>query len=218
MVRSKAKSSTARSNQMSERAPAASPEQRVSIQDVQTLGAVLQAHGFDTARWGEGPTKTVADLWEEIAGGETELVEVQGELVRRTCVAGVDVFTELPDGSRYRLREDRQVFRNGSERRRTLATSLGEKVKPGETTEVAVRRAITEELGVAEVASLTERGTDFVVRRSQTYDGMQTELEMRLAEVTIAPADFRPEGYVEHQADKSIYFVWEAVEPAAILQ
>jgi hypothetical protein len=196
---------------MSERAPAATEELRVLVSDAQALSAELQAHGFDVERWGEGPTKTVDALWQEISEGETELVEVEGELVRRTCVAGVNVFAELPDGSRYRLREDRQVFRNGAERQRSLPTSLGEKVKPGETTEVAVRRAIHEELGIAEVAGLTELGTERVVRRSQTYGGMQTELEMRLAEILLAPADFRPEGYIEHQDDKSVYFVWEAV-------
>jgi len=198
---------------MSERQTAQTPERLVTVEDSVALSGLLRATGYDVSQWGVGPTKTVESLWTEIANGESELVEVGGALMRRTYALGVDIVAEV-DGTRYKLREDRQVFRNGSERRRTLPTSIGEKARPDEDMEAGVRRAIAEELGIHEYVRLTDNGSATLVRYSQTYGGMPTEMHMRYAEVEIVSADFRPEGYVEEQAEKSIYFVWEPVQSA----
>ncbi|MEO6761391.1 MAG: NUDIX domain-containing protein [Candidatus Saccharimonadales bacterium] len=174
------------------------------------LRDLLELHDVDTSSWGQGPTKTVDGLYKEIADGESIIVEEDGELIRGTTVVGVDVIARLVDGSSYRLREDKQVFKNdGSERHRHLDTSLGEKMKPDETTEQAVRRAILEELGIKDIRAITEGEVRQVDQVSQAFDGLRSRHEIRRSEVIIGEASFAPQGYVERQPDKDIYFVWD---------
>lgn len=195
---------------MSETAPFHEPP--LYVEDEGALEALLRSYGFDTTQWGEGATKTVSALWEEIAEGETDMIEVDGELIRRTYVAAVDVAATLSDGSHYKLREDRQVFANGSVRRRNLMTSLAEKIKPQEETKFAVVRALQEELGIEKPAKVTLAGTQLLDKNSQTFGGIRTQLELSFAAVVIDEADFDPDGYVERQPDKTIYFKWDEVE------
>ena len=189
-----------------------SPEGPIAIENADALRVLLNDHGIVTDDWGRGATKTVEDLWDEVSAGETVIVEVTGELVRRTHVVAVNVTTRLDDGSSYRLYEERQVFKNGASRQRNLLTSLGEKIKLHENIETAVRRSITEELGVTSLKHIEPLGSQTVVQRSSSYQGMPTELQLEFANVEIAAADFNPEGYVERQSDKTVIFKWELQE------
>lgn len=183
--------------------------QPLDILDEQALKDLLESRGFDTSRWGEGPTKSVADLWHELDEGESEIISAGPELIRRTHVAAVDVTATLRSGQTYRLFEEKQVYKNGGERRRNLITSLAEKTKPGEDTELAVRRAVAEELGISAVKHVTLCGEQVMCKPSATFNGMSTQLLLKLAQVEIYEADFKAEGYVEEQASKSVYLKWE---------
>src|SRR5690606_24975958 len=108
----------------------------------------LREAGLPIDRWGEGPTKTVEDLWQEIADGESRLIVSQvdelnarqGELVRVTNVLGLDVYARH-DGRLYRLKEDRQEFSDGrGTRYRDIDSSLGEKIKADEDHRAAAIR------------------------------------------------------------------------------
>lgn len=182
----------------------------VDITDVDALRELLIGHGFDLTHWGEGSTKPLEALWNELAEGESEIVSKMGIPTRRTNVAAVDVYATLPD-ARYRLAENKQVYNGGYERERGLITSLGEKIKRGETAETAVRRAVAEELGIRTVKSLELVGEQLLERESATFNGMLSDLVLYLAKVEIDPSDFRPEGYIEVQPDKSIYFNWHEI-------
>jgi hypothetical protein len=198
---------------MSEQTP--SNESLVFVSGTGELKDLLEEHGFDTSRWGEGPTKTVDALWEEVDLGETEILEAGGEIIRRTRVVGVDVFAKFEDGQAYRLVEEKQVYSNGSERRRELITSLGEKVKSGEDPEAAVRRAVAEELGITSLTDVELLKELIVEKASLTYNGLATQLLLRLAKVTISEEAFDPQGYTEVQPDKSVHFKWEKLEPGS---
>jgi ADP-ribose pyrophosphatase YjhB (NUDIX family) len=184
----------------------------VPVADSASLRELLQAEGYDTDRWGVGATKTVEALWDEVKSGESELVEVEGLLVRRTYVAAIDVITQLDDGTRLKLYEEKQVFANGSVRERGLLTSLGEKMKPGEDIEAATQRAVKEELGIKKVVSLRGTGNRVLEKDTETYGGMPTQLFLQFAEVEIATEDYKPEGYVEAQPDKLVFFQWAAID------
>lgn len=188
-----------------------SESQPLDIRDEQALRALLESRGFDTSIWGEGATKSVADLWHELDEGESEILTAGAELIRRTHVAAVDVTATLSSGKTYHLIEQKQVYKGGQERHRNLITSLAEKIKPTEDTEGAVRRAVAEELGILTVKHIDLRGEQAMNKPSATFNGMSTELLLRLAHVEIHEADFKPEGYVEEQAEKSVHFAWEPV-------
>lgn len=185
---------------------------QVALGDSEALRLLLEDHGFDTSQWGVGATKPVEALWTEVEEGETEIIQLDGELVRRTYVAAINVTGRSADGTCYRLQEEKQVFKNGSERRRNLLTSLAEKIKPGEGTTEATLRALQEELGIVTApVSMADLGEQVLEKQSQTFGGIRTQLLLKIAEVEIAAQDFNPDGYVEHQPDKSVYFTWEAL-------
>ncbi|XP_043688366.1 uncharacterized protein LOC122639567 [Telopea speciosissima] len=93
------------------------------------------------ASWGVKPgTKNVHNLWLEIAEGETSLVDSSPPL-RTVHVVTVRVI----DGHGSVLIESHQELSDGSLRER--CRPLSEKMKPGESVEDAVKRAVREELG-----------------------------------------------------------------------
>lgn len=189
------------------------------IEDADHLRRILDDAGFPLEKWGEGPTKTYQDLWDEIADGESELTcpetfeerNAYGDIIRRTNVLGIDVFAEV-GGVQYRLREDRQVFKNGKgERRRDLITSIGEKIKRDEDHGTAVLRAIQEELGVSDILSVEQGETTELWKITPTYPELPSKLDIYKYSVTLGPEAFRPEGYIEDQETKQIFFVWDQV-------
>ncbi len=104
------------------------------------LAAWLTAGGVPLAEWGRGGAKTVADLWAEVACGETTL----GDNPPRRTVSVVQVF--IRRGERM-LTEIEQEMADG--RRRVRGWPPSEKLKRGEDALVAARRCLAEELGIA---------------------------------------------------------------------
>jgi len=145
------------------------------------LAQLLEAAGINVQEWGAGKSKTVRHLLDEVNVGEISL-EVQSEgLLRRVQVVGITV-TSVAGGSPQILKEDRQVFTaNGRERRRTLDSSVAEKMQPGEDPVAAARRGLQEELGISNPVELVAAG----VRTrgpedSQSYPGLSTLYTLRL--------------------------------------
>lgn len=169
--------------------------------------------GIDTSLWGTGQAKTLAHLQKEVESGETILITGEtGELLRRVVVGGADIYYQSPDGKKYRLKEDRQVFKDGRARRRDLGQAVSEKMKPDEEPMAAMIRGIKEELGISGEIALSETGTDIQQVTSPSYPGLESEYIRHKFQATLADEQFNPNGYVEEQSDKSTYFVWEEVE------
>lgn len=190
------------------------------IQSPDVLKDVLLSAGLPIGTWGEGPTKTYDDLWREIADGESELahpgtqdeLNEWGEVIRVTNVLGIDVYHRDESGRLLRLREDKQLFRDGrGERRRQLMTSLGEKIKADEDKDSAVIRALQEELGIGSVLSMEQGEQAEVWKSTPTYPELSSKLNIYKYSVLIDPKDFRAEGYVEDQDSKQTFFVWDEV-------
>lgn len=103
--------------------------------------------------WGVKPgTKNVHNLWLEIAEGETALADSVPP-VRTVEVAIVRILRS--DGKV--LVESHQELSNGDVRHR--GRPLSEKMKPGESVEVAVYRAVKEELGLGSSVKIGTLGS-----------------------------------------------------------
>jgi hypothetical protein len=169
------------------------------------LTSLLKENGVDPEEFGKGEAKTLAHLLKEIHEGECSLwLTEDGTIKRVVNGACVDVFYK-----NQHLKEDRQEFKDGRVRVRDIITSIGEKLQPGEDPRLAAQRALEEELGIKE--ELDIRYQEDIVKAldfSQSYPGLHTRYEMKCFWVELPEAYYKPEGYVEHQADKSTYWVW----------
>lgn len=173
----------------------------------------LEAAGINTAEWGIGQAKTLAHLQKEIESGETVLVTSStGKLLRKVIGGGADIFYTSPDGKKYRLKEDRQVFKDGRERRRDFGWAVSEKMRPDEDPRIAMIRGIQEELGISGGVDLEEIETDEETLNSPSYPGLQSQYVRHKFRMTLNKDQFNPDGYVEEQPDKSTYFVWEEIK------
>ena len=110
----------------------------LTFDNVTALTNWLAAAGVALGEWGRGGAKSVADLWTEIACGETTL---RSDPPRR-AVAVVQVFIRR-DGQT--LTEIEQELNDG--RRRARGWPPSEKLKGGENVVGAARRCLAEELG-----------------------------------------------------------------------
>jgi hypothetical protein len=181
--------------------------------DIEILSKHLERFGVDTSTWGLGKAKTVEHLLDEINNQESNLfINDSGELIRKIEVACSFVFYKSDDGRLFRLKEDRQVFNGGRERRRdSSGQAVFEKMKSDENPTEAIIRGMREELGVDGVIDVTELGQDDQLRGSNSYPGLVTMCTFHVFETTLNDGQFKPDGYVEVQKDKSTYFVWEIV-------
>jgi len=143
------------------------------------LRAILAQYGVATSSWGSGSAKTVGHLLEELQRGEAFLGKTKdGRLVRETAVVCLDIFA----GGQF-LREAFQLFyQDGRRRERKLDATTGEKMRPGETPQDAVRRLIREEFPVLRLQppeDLTSGDTVFREAESGSYPGLPTRYRLQ---------------------------------------
>ncbi len=152
----------------------------LTFENQAALAAWLAAGGVAPAGWGVGGAKSVADLWTEIACGETTLrdnpprraVGVVQVLIRRGEQTLMEIEQELLDG-----------------RRRARGWPPSEKLKGGEDALSAARRCLVEELGlVVPEGTLCEDAPPYEhTSDSPSYPGLPTTY--RVHTVTLAAAD-----------------------------
>ena len=185
---------------------------KIKQPDVSVLKQLENAK-IDVSQWGIGGAKTIKHLLKEIENGETILVTDEvGELLRKVVMGGVIVYYTSSDGKKYRLKEEKQIFKDGRERRRSLEQSVLEKMKPNEDPEEAMIRGMREELGIKGEIALTKIDMNEKSEMSTSYPGLLTQFTRHIFEATLNDEQFRPEGYIEEQPDKSTHFVWEEVK------
>ena len=181
-------------------------DREVALNDLEQQ---LRRHGIAYETWGFDGTKTIDDLRTELREGESALEVRDKLLVRKVQVVGVDVFADI-NGARHILREDRQEFVcDGTIKYRQLSTSLGEKMRFGETSREAMARALHEELGIDAAEECIRVGdTQHQLAQSTTYPGLISEKMLTLGAILLAPSQVRQEGYTECQPTKCTYFSW----------
>ncbi len=172
--------------------------------------ALLVLHTIPFEQWGTGSAKTLDHLLREIAEGETLLeVNESGMLVRKVRITYVDIYCIAPDGKRLKLVEEKQIFKDGRERRRILDGSIAEKLKATEApNHDMVQRAISEELGIEVDVPVQTRGSRETMEDSPSYPGLAMQASNYHFDIELPGEHYKPEGYIEHQKDKDTYFVW----------
>lgn len=176
---------------------------------INELAEFLESRKIPYGEWGTGESKTLEHLLTEINSGEARLQDTENDRILR-IVTGVVINVFFQQGQDIlKLIEDKQIFVDGRERRRNLSTSIGEKMKTGESPDAAANRALREELGIVGVAISNTGVENREPIPSTTYPGLWTKNTFYVYEAQLPPHHFRPEGYVEIQDDKTSYFIWQ---------
>jgi len=194
-----------------ERAPFCPREELFEPRTADLRGEVEQwllERAIPLQQWGRGEAKSLDHLVAELARGEAALSCENGEVYLQGRVVILNITWRAEDGGVFQLVEDRQEFHDGRIRRRTTLGSLpGEKLHEFESPEMAARRALREEL-VFPDSFLLERGESVrCLTSSQNYPGVIQrnnfiEFQGELPDRLMRPC------YVEHGADKRVYFSW----------
>lgn len=153
--------------------------------------------------WGTGESKTLVHLLAEITSGEAILEDKHNRVLRIVTGVGVNVLFQ-----HLKLVEEKQIFSDGRERRRGLSTSVGEKMKAGESPDEAAIRTLKEELGIVGVAISNTGVENREPVPSTSYPGLWTKNTVYIYGARLSSHQFRHEGYIEVQSDKTSYFVW----------
>jgi len=177
--------------------------------DLDSLNNYLNQFSIPIDNWGNGKSKTVKHLLDELENKECGLSEVDAGLIRSIEFVGIKVFYDSKDG-RYYLKEDRQEFNDGRIRRRNMPSSVSEKMKFGEDPLVASIRGIKEELGLdIKSTQLSKRRDLFYNGGSLSYPGLTTKYKGHQYICNLESHQFDTNGYIEIQKDKKTFFIWE---------
>lgn len=185
------------------------------------LQSYLSLHGVPIHLWGQDDAKTVAHLYQEIKRQDSQLIQEDGELIRKLKFVEVDVQITMHN-QRLKLVEDRQVFNEGKpnqrlRRRPQYPSAVKEKIHFQEDPDQAVIRAIKEEIGrlwfehdldLLKPEKIQERQFK---KESLSYPGLLTFYHGHYYHLELPKPLFDPGGYQEIQPDITTYFVWKEV-------
>ena len=172
---------------------------------IEELQAILEAHRIPLESWGKGKAKTLRHLLEELRNGEAILTETpEGGLIREVSVACL----EITRGDMV-LEELFQLFyEDGRKRQRTLDTTTGEKLKPGETPEDGILRLIETEFPVLRLQppdSIRRMEDRFRESTSESYPGLMTRYRLHFFSVELS-IELPP--IMVQEADKLSAYHW----------
>ena len=173
---------------------------------------MLKDKGIDTELYGTGTFKTIGHLYQEIREGETELTEEDSQLMRKVEFVGARIIYKKND-KWLRLYEEKQIFKDGRERRRTnMPYSAAEKFKSGEDPKEVIVRGMKEELDL----DITKDQFTFYnkkeIENNDDYPGIKSFHIGHEFLVVLNDDQYNPDGYIERQSDKDVYFTWRLME------
>jgi hypothetical protein len=173
------------------------------------LKSILNKYSIPIDNWGKGQSKGIENLLDEVNNKDCILKEENGTIVRYINFVGVNVFFN-EDGQKLKLVEDRQVFKDGRVRRRTMQSSVSEKMKIGEDPLESAIRGVGEELNIviskSQLAKLKEIS---YTEDSHSYPGIITKYNGYRYKLLLDKSQYVSTGYVEVQSDKSTFFMWK---------
>jgi len=173
---------------------------------------MLKDHGIDTELYGTGTFKTIGHLYHEMEEGETELTDENGQLVRRVQFVGARIIYKK-NGEWWRLFEEKQIFKDGRERRRkNMPYSAAEKFKSGEDPKEVIVRGMKEELNLDITKDQFAFYNKKEIENNDDYPGVKSYHIGHEFLVVLNDDQFKKEGYIERQADKDVYFTWRPLK------
>ena len=173
------------------------PETIVELQEL------LRRHGLDSDKYATGKAKTLDHLLHEVRSGECSLFLEEGVLIRGVELVGLNITR----GNQV-LEELFQEFYEGQRRRtRKLDASAGEKMKPGETPEKAVKRLVKEEFPILLSSLGTLSRGDDISRgaESLSYPGLVTKYTIHMFSIELS-IELPP--FVVMEEDKWVGYGW----------
>ncbi len=173
---------------------------------------MLKNKGIDTELYGTGTFKTIGHLYQEIHEGETELTDEDGQLVRRVQFVGARILYKK-DGEWLRLYEEKQIFKDGRERRRNnMPYSAAEKFKSGEDPKEVIVRGMKEELKLDITKDQFAFYNKKEIENNDDYPGIKSFHIGYEFLVVLNDEQYNPDGYIERQSDKDVYFTWRLMK------
>jgi hypothetical protein len=180
------------------------------ILDIDQLKSRLMEYSIPIETWGTGKSKTVENLLDELEQKECNVVDEGGYLVRYIEFVGIKIYYVDKNEDIWQLKEDRQEFHDGRIRRRSMPSSVSEKMKFGENPSIAAVRGIKEELGFEiEESQLSKRKDLDFNGGSISYPGLRAKYKGHQFICYLKDNQFNPGGYIERQKDKSTFFKWQ---------
>src|SRR5947209_5005992 len=111
------------------------------------LTALLGRYTIPFHTWGKGKAKTLEHLLQEVNSGEAVLQREGETLVQYLRVVLLDICYQ--DGeTRLKLKEEKQIFKDGRVRVRGYPASLSGKLEPDESPYAGAYRALRQELKI----------------------------------------------------------------------
>ncbi len=148
--------------------------------DIHALEEWLKKFEINYEKWGNGNSKSLHNLWQELEAGEVQLKD-------NPPLRVVDVVQIIIRRDDLVLVEAEQEFFNGQRRFRHQPPS--EKIKPGEDIQKAARRCLQEELGVPPenitlyMESYQEHQTS---ANSYSYPGLPSQYNFHLLQAAVS--------------------------------
>lgn len=167
------------------------------FQKLDDLDSYLRVNGVETSKWGQGPYKSVLDLWQEVVVGEATLLP--GPL----RVVAIAVLEITQNG--YVLLEKEQMLRGVT---RHWGLMRGEKVAANETIRDGVVRGLRQELGLREgqyEISGIETKPEVVVTDSASYPGLRAVYLKFIVRVETSHLSVPPGEFVTDEVDRDIH-------------
>lgn len=165
---------------------------------------------LDKNLYGKGSAKSWQALVQEVESEECKILWEDNIPIRQVSVLRIEVIAarECSNYSGMRLHEAYQEFIDGRRRERNLP-GLSEKIKPDESINEAVIRAVHEELDIdtSLVSIQLNPCQETEEKYSPSYPGLLTRYSFRDATAILSVETVRPQ-YVEVQEDKKTVFEW----------
>ena len=170
---------------------------------------LLKKYNVPIEKYGTEKFKTIGHLYNEIKEGETILKVENGELVRHVSFVGARVIFKTESGWLH-LYEEKQVFKDGRVRRREhMPYSAAEKFKTGEDPKKVIIRGVKEELGIVLGPNQFTFYNEVRVEENNDYPGIKSFHKGHEFLIVLKENQYEPEGYIERQVDKDVYFKWK---------
>jgi len=179
-------------------------------ESLEELTNYLKKFNVPLEKYGTEGYKTVSHLLNEIKEGETVLTEKNDKLHRYVEFIGARVIYKDKNGDNWRLYETKQVFKDGRTRvRSNMPYSMAEKFKSGEDTRDGIIRGMKEELGIDITKDQFVFFNKVEIENNEDYPGIISHHIGHEFLVILNDDQFNPDGYIERQVDKNVYFGWK---------
>ncbi len=123
--------------------------------------------------------------------------------MKKIEVASADIYYKDTKGKTYHLIEEKQIFKDGTEkiRKDRLKQSISEKINDDESPTEGIIRGIKEELGISKNIKPIKIWEEEVIDKGAIY-------KLHRFICFLNKKQFKKDGYVEKQKEKTSYFKW----------